>query len=84
MYGVSKNPGIKLTRAYKARTLVTQANNPSVNMFRGKSNTLRSGTRIKLIIVKAKAPMISVLNTPPYDNPGRIWVVAHKETIFTK
>ena len=53
-----------VVRAYKAKTFTSQANSPTVKRFKGKKRIFKRGTSIKLIAIKAKAP-ISKLLIPP-------------------
>ncbi len=73
-----------VVRAYKANTLINQANRPTVNKFKGKNNTFKSGTSSQLINIKAAAPIAKLLNPPLIVNPGTNLAVTVNETALIK
>lgn len=64
LYGIRRKSETIEVSAYKAKTFINQANKPTVSKFKGRNNNFKSGTKIKFISIKAKAPMARLLKPP--------------------
>lgn len=64
LYGESTKSETMVVRAKRASTLISHANKPTVKRLRGKKSSLSKGTKIKLINIKAKAPITRLFSPP--------------------
>ncbi len=83
-YGKRAKSDTKVVKAYKAKTLINQANNPTVKRFSGKNRIFSKGTNNQFISIKAIAPKAKLLKPPVKVKPVINLEVRVKDTAFIR